>query len=69
MNGRYLHLPPATPAAAGPTAGTDPWRGHFFPCPEEMGIDPEAFPAEFGNCACGMTYGEFQRGAEGWCAP
>lgn len=31
----------------------------FFPCPEEMGIDPEAFPGGpggRGNCGCGTPY-------------
>jgi hypothetical protein len=41
------------------------WRGeqlggepheHYFPEPEELGCDPEAFPAGRGNCACGASY-------------
>jgi len=39
------------------------WGGHFFPEPEEMGCDPEAFlggPDNRGDCGCGVTYREFQ---------
>jgi hypothetical protein len=35
---------------------------HYFPAPEEIGCDPEAFPAARGNCACGMTYQEYDAG-------
>lgn len=31
---------------------------HYFPEPEELGIDPDAVPWTRGNCACGAQYVE-----------
>jgi hypothetical protein len=61
VNGRYLHLP----SVDTDDEPAEDWGGHFFPSPEEIGIDPEAFPAKLGNCACGMTYAAYQRDGEG----
>jgi hypothetical protein len=57
----------AAPSAPSRQRTEDPMRDttyeheaveHYFPEPEELGIDAESFPAELGNCSCGMTYAE-----------
>jgi hypothetical protein len=37
---------------------TDPRCDHYFPFPDELGLDEEAMPggAERGDCVCGTSY-------------
>lgn len=43
------------------------WGGHFFPAPEELGVDAEAVAWSHGNCACGVTYTDWVTGLAPEC--